>query len=287
MSSPAYPTTWGVDQYSAKDGQMAALERAMGRPFGSWSVYRGLDEATQYVDVVGPALEAGKLIYLNITSSHRDGPLKLPYCWAGIAAGDHDTLLTAWASAIVAGGHQDQLVITFEHEPLERGDRGTQPKCPSDDAVSYRAAFVHVKRWLHYRGVTARFAFVATAGNYAAANAGWTGLAPYVPWGYFSIIGVDVYNRVDDWKGVGVKVNALARWRQDHPVAGAMDVIVPELGVDSRHPEAPEWITRAAADLQTVYGAALLAVNWNLKAPYGPHDQATKEAWLGASRSWP
>jgi hypothetical protein len=85
---------------------------------------------------------------------------------------------------------------------------------------------------------------------------------------------------------VGVKVNALARWRQDHPVAAAMDVIVPELGVDSRHPEAPEWITRAAADLLTVYGDALLAANWNLKSPYGPHGQAPRQAWLEASRSW-
>src|SRR5262245_22236383 len=70
--------TWGVDQYSAKDGQMADLEHAMGRPFGSWSVYRGLDEATQYLDVVVPAFEAGKQVFLNITSSHREDSLKLP-----------------------------------------------------------------------------------------------------------------------------------------------------------------------------------------------------------------
>src|SRR5690348_17720306 len=39
---------WGVDAYSAPPGAIARLEAAMGRPFGAYSVYVGLDTAAGY-----------------------------------------------------------------------------------------------------------------------------------------------------------------------------------------------------------------------------------------------
>lgn len=279
-ASPALAAAWGVDQYSSTPQQRSQQEAAMGRSFGAWSVYDGLGSARGYVATVRPALDSGKVVYLNITSTYVDHGWKRPYCWDQVAAGLYDADLSAWAAAIIRAGHQDQLVVTFEHEPLGRTNPN-QPKCARDAAPAYREAFAHVKRYLHAHGVTARFTFVATAGNYASSIAGSHVLDTYVPWGYFSILGVDIYTRTSDWKGVGIKVNPFLYWRSAHMPGSP--VIVPELGVDSRNAGAPEWITKVSAALGSDLGDSLIAADWNLKYPYGPHTPATEQAWLNAS----
>src|SRR5262249_27586698 len=65
---------WGVDAYSAPPGAVARLERAMGHPFGAYSVYVGLDAAAEYpTPIARDAMSRNALIYLNINASRRAG----------------------------------------------------------------------------------------------------------------------------------------------------------------------------------------------------------------------
>jgi hypothetical protein len=277
-SSIAQAGRWGVDQYSTNSKTMHALETKMGHPFGSWSVYAGIGEAKGYSNHAGPALRQGKMVYLNITSNALKNGHKVAICWPSIAGGNHDSQLAAWARAIRSVGHMSEVIITFEHEPLAKNP--SQPKCRSDTGSSYKAAFHHMERYLRNHGVTSRWSFIPTLGNLSGSL---SELAKYVPWGDFTVVGCDIYNRASAWKTIADKTLPFRDWRASHAATRTMPVILPELGVDSRHSGAAQWITDIATRLRSLYGSKLLMMNWNVKYPYGPHTISTTTAWLAAA----
>jgi hypothetical protein len=259
---------WGVDGYSAPPDAIRRLEQAMGRPFGAFSDYVGLDGSSRYPNrVARDAMARQALIYLNINSSHRAGGHKLPYCWADIAAGRYDSMLDSWSKAILTSGYR-RMVITFEHEPNVQNVH--QPKCAGDSPTAYRAAFHHVYRRMRADGVRFPFAFVPTVSTYRTGVV--NGYAPRKR--DYQVIGADVYNRVaagqHHYHSAVESMMPMYRWIRAN--APGKPVLIGEIGDTQRDPQAARWIARAIGLVRSQ--GNLLAINWNVtttaKGPYSP-----------------
>jgi hypothetical protein len=240
----------------------------MGRPFGAYSVYVGLDTAAGYPTAIArAAMSRHALIYLNINSSRRAGGTKVPVCWSAIARGTYDSMIDDWARAIVASGY-DRMVITFEHEPNVQNEH--QPKCTGDTPAAYRAAFHHVYRRMRDDGVRFPFAFVPTVSTYRTGVVNQ--FAP--PPSDYQVIGADVYNRVPagqhHYHTAAQVLLPMYAWIQAH--APGKPVLIGEIGDTQHDPLSARW-TADAIGLLRSHGN-LLAVNWNVtstpKGPYSP-----------------
>jgi hypothetical protein len=259
---------WGVDAYSAPPGAISRLERAMGRSFDAFSVYDGLDVGAQYPTVVArEAMARHALIYLNINSSHRAGGRKEPFCWTDIAAGRYDSMIDAWARAILATGYR-RMVLTFAHEP--NIDSAHQPKCASDTPAGYRSAFHHVYLRMRADGIRFPFAFVPTASTYR------TGVVnAYAPRASdYQVIGADAYNRVPagqhHYHTAAEVLMPMYQWIDAH--ASGKPVLIGEIGDTQQDPLSARWIADAIGLVRSQ--GNLLAINWNVttfsQGPYSP-----------------
>jgi hypothetical protein len=259
---------WGVDAYSAPAGSIPRLELEMGHRFGAFSVYEGLDAASQYPNTAAhEAMSRGALIYLNINSSRRAGSSKQPFCWSDIAAGKDDSMIDAWARAILATNYQ-RMVLTFEHEP--NVNNAHQPKCSSDTPAGYRAAFHHFVGRMRADGVRFPFAFVPTASTYR------TGVVDkYAPRSSdYQVIGADAYNRVPQgqhhYHTAAQVLMPMYQWAAAN--APGKPVLIGEIGDTQKDPLSARWIADAIGLVRSK--GNLLAINWNVttfsKAPYSP-----------------
>jgi hypothetical protein len=270
---------WGVDAYSAPPGAIARLERAMGRSFGAYSVYVGLDAAEQYpTPLARDAMSRRALIYLNINASRRAGGAKTPFCWAAIARGTYDPMIDDWARAIIASGYQ-RMVITFEHEPNVQNEH--QPKCAGDTPAGYRDAFHHVYRRMRADGVRFPFAFVPTVSTYRTGVVNQFAPAP----SDYQVIGADVYNRVPagqhHYHTAARALLPMYAWIRTH--APGKPVLIGEIGDTQDDPQSAHWIAEAIGVLRS--HGNLLAVNWNVtstpKGRYSPELKAQAlSTWL-------
>jgi len=282
-TGPAGAAAWGVDGYSAPPGAIRQLEQAAGRPFGAFSVYVGLRDASTYPTAVArEAMARQALIYLNINSSYRAGGRKIADCWSRISAGRFDSSIDAWASAILASRYSN-MVITFEHEP--NVDNVHQPKCQSDTPANYRAAFAHVYARMRSDGVRTPFAFVPTVSVYRTGKV--DAYAP--PPSSYQVVGADVYNRVPKGGRHSHSPRQLLEpmymWIRAH--APGKPVLIGEIGEDQHDPNAARWIAQAIGML-TSHGN-LLAVDWNVttdaNVPYSPLSNAQSRAtWIEGAR---
>ncbi len=260
----AQPPTaaWGVDAYSAPPGSIRTAEADMGGSFASWATYRRIDGAATYPTVVNAPMSRGALVYLNINNYAIDPNTgtKIPYCWSNVSNGTEDSMIDAWAQAIVASGYMDKTIVTFNHEPDV--SNSIQPRCSTDDAPAYRAAFDYFYKRIRFDGVTSRFAFVPTAPLYAK-----TAISSYLPpVGDFQLIGADVYNQSGDTTSTGYRTVSQAfdpfySWAAANEPG--MPLIIGELGENQNDPNAPMWISEALTHMKS--HGNLLFVNWNLE----------------------
>ena len=123
-------------------------------------------------------------------------------------------------------------------------------------------------------GASLRVQSKSGLGNFAGSTAA---VSQYAPWGAFSLIGVDVYNRNDrSWVATPQdKLGPFWTWHQAH--TPNMPWFVGELGIDARHSGAAQWTTSVWSWIKS-HGSAQF-VNWNVKKPYGPQTSSTLSAW--------
>jgi len=258
---PIPTAAWGVDAYSAPTGAIDTLETDMGRPFAAWAGYRRIDDASTYLHFIAAPMSRDALVYLNINNYSLDPTTgaHVPYCWSSVSNGSEDTMIDAWAQAILASAYMDKTIITFDHEPDV--DSANQPKCTTDTPSAYQAAFDYFTKRLRSDGVTSRFAFVPTVRVYS------NGLASsYLPpAGDFQLIGADIYNNVNDptkanYRTVPQAFDPLYNWvAANEP---GMPLVIGELGEVQDDPNAPQWIGDAIASMKS--HGNLLFVNWNV-----------------------
>jgi len=238
LQAPPPTAAWGVDAYSAPAGAIDTAETDMGRPFAAWAGYRRLDDAATYANFIQGPMSRDALVYLNINSYSIDPQTgaHVPYCWSSVSAGEEDTMIHAWAQAIIASDYMGQTIITFNHEPDVSW--ASQPKCLTDDAAAYQAAFDHFYKRMRADGVTSRFAFVPTVRLYSS-----TDISSYLPpAGDFQLIGADIYNNVNDptkasYRTVAKAFNPLYDWAAANEPA--MPLVIGELGEVQDDPNAP------------------------------------------------
>jgi len=285
LSPPPPTAAWGVDAYSAPAGSIRTMEADMGRPFAAWATYRRIDDAGTYLQVVDAPVARGALAYLNINNYGIDPTTgtKVPYCWSNVSNGNEDSMIDAWAKAIIESGYMDRTIVTFNHEP--NVNTSAQPKCSTDDATAYRAAFDYFYKRMRTDGVISRFAFVPTAKLYAT-----SGIDSYLPpAGDFQLIGADIYNNSSDPTSTKYRTASQAfgpfyDWAATNEPG--MPMIIGELGEYQNDPNAPQWISDALAYMES--HGNLLFVNWNLQdttaAYYSPLLRSDSyQVWLSGA----
>jgi hypothetical protein len=264
---------WGLAVAKAAQDP-GALQKAMGRPFGSRGIYYPLSGFRYPSTDAREARSDRALIYININSWHLVSGKKVCYPWRYVAAGNYDKFLGQWVQSLKSFGY-GRTIITFHHEPSITTNPN-QPHCGTPD--DYVAAFHHVFVYFRQHGISYPFVWTMMASDFNLHRAG----RYRPPLKNFQIVGVDGFNKRSlRWRWPAEIFNAVEAYSR----SVGKRLLIGEVGSEedlTQSGRKAKWIT-AASSVFRDYGN-VVAVEWTDVRGYRPTTSLLSlQAWVQAS----